>query len=147
MALVPHADIYVKVQGANRCFIVTWGIPTAENTPSYPQGSDPTVRNPPAPTYFVIGQNDTFDPIQLPHAADRCIQITGTAGGGTIAIQGSNDGTNYVTLTDVGGNALTGLTTGVIKEILENTKWIKPVLTGGGGTTAMAIVMSAKAAF
>jgi hypothetical protein len=53
----------------------------------------------------------------MPGFADRAIQVGGTFGaGGTVVIEGSIDGTNYVTLTDPQGNAISK-TAAAIEEI------------------------------
>ena len=51
--------------------------------------------------------------VQLPGAADRAVQVYGTNwGGATCVIEGSLDGTNYFTLHDAAGSALSFTTSG-----------------------------------
>lgn len=89
---------------------------------------------------------DTFNPEEI-SGADRSIQIVGAAGAGgfnscTVQIHGSNDGTNFVVLTDGLGNNLSFTAAG-IKQIYEMTRYIKAVVSSGtGGTTLTAIVCS-----
>lgn len=68
------------------------------------------------------------------------IQVTGTFGGSTVAIQGSNDGVNWVTLNDE-ANAGTpcSFTSSGFKGVLQFAKYIKPVVTGG---TASGLIVN-----
>jgi hypothetical protein len=75
------------------------------------------------------------------HHADRSVQLAGTFGsGGTCIIEGSNDGTNYATLSDTGGNALS-LTAAAMKAITEVPRYIRPRISAGDGTTAITVTM------
>lgn len=70
--------------------------------------------------------------------ADRCVQFDGTIGtGGSITLQGSNDGTNWSALTDPQGNAITKTSLPAIEAITENTRYIRPAVTAGDGTTSI----------
>ena len=76
--------------------------------------------------------------------ADRSVQVSGTFGvGGSLSIQGSNDGVNWYTLTGLTGHDLT-FTTGGISMISEITQYIKPVITAGDGTTDLTVTILAK---
>lgn len=55
--------------------------------------------------------------------------------GGTVLIEGSNDGTNYVTLTDGAGSALSFTAAG-LKAITEAVKWIRPRVSAGTSVRA-----------
>lgn len=71
--------------------------------------------------------------------ADRSVQVEGTFGaGGTITIQGSNDGKNFETLNDPSSVALS-FTSAKIKAVLEATRQIVPALSGGDGTTSLTV--------
>lgn len=81
--------------------------------------------------------SDTGEPVALPNRADRSVQVTGTFGaGGTIVIEGTLDGTNYVTLTDPQGNALSK-TAAFLEAISEAVKFVRPRVTAGDGTTSL----------
>jgi len=73
--------------------------------------------------------------VELPEWADNCVQIIGTIGGATVVIEGSNDGTNYLTLNDAQAGALsfTALTA-ALKQIVERPRYIRPKITGGAAT-------------
>lgn len=77
--------------------------------------------------------NTTGAPIMMPSWRDRSVQIVGTFDSGTVVFQGSNDGTNYVTLTDPQGNAISA-TSAKLEQIEEATVWVKPSISGGSGS-------------
>jgi hypothetical protein len=79
---------------------------------------------------WTISTGDTGLPASNAAYADRSIQVAGTIAGSTVTIEGSNDGANYVGLTDTGGVALTFTAVG-LKQALQVTKFIRPVVTAG----------------
>lgn len=83
---------------------------------------------------------DDGNPESPGRLSDRSIQVSGTLGTATINVQGSNDGTNWATLNDPAGGALGTMGLG-IKEILENTQFIRPVVVGGDGTTNLTVTL------
>lgn len=88
-----------------------------------------------------LANGDSGAPVQMPGAALRSIQITGTFGsGGTIVFEGSNDGTNYVTLTDLQGNAVSK-TAAAIEGIQEVTLYVRPRVTAGDGDTSLTATL------
>lgn len=87
--------------------------------------------------------NDTGLPYAKPQFSDRSIQVTGTFGAaGNLRVQGSNDGTNWATLTDPQGNAL-DITSAKIEQISEVTQYIRPFVSGGDGTTDLDVTILA----
>lgn len=90
-----------------------------------------------------LGNAENGDPTIQSQYIKETVQVTGTFGGATVTIQGSNDGTNWVTLNDKNGNALTFTTAG-LKTIHEQTKFTRAKTAGGAGTTvAVCIFMRA----
>jgi len=76
--------------------------------------------------------------------ADASVQITGTFGvGGSINMTGSNDGTNYVVLTDPQGNAITK-TSAAVEQVSEGVKSFRPAVTAGDGSTSLTVTMYAR---
>ena len=74
--------------------------------------------------------------------ADRSVQVTGTFGvGGRVLLQGSNDGTNWVTLNDPQANALSFTAAG-LEAVLELTQYIRPTVNAGDGTTSLTVTMT-----
>lgn len=72
--------------------------------------------------------------VELPEWADNCVHIIGTIGGATVVIEGSNDGTNFVTLNNAQGGALSFTAVDVLKQIVERPRYIRPKITGGAAT-------------
>jgi hypothetical protein len=92
---------------------------------------------------WVLGNADEGEWSPLPIMPDKSVHIFGTYGGATIVIQGSNeDGTPTapVTLTDPQGNALSFTVTDRLEQILENPARIRPVTSGGTGTSLTVII-------
>lgn len=88
--------------------------------------------------------SDEGAPIEMPGFADRSVQVTGAFGsGGSVRIEGSNDGVNYATLTDPQGNAL-DITAAKIEAIMELTRFVRPRITSGNGSTALNVIMLIK---
>lgn len=85
--------------------------------------------------------NSDGAPCYYTGAGDRTIQVVGTFGaGGTIVIEGTLDGTNFATLKDAGGTALS-LTAAGIRTVLENVLAIRPRVTAGDGTTSLTALL------
>ncbi len=83
--------------------------------------------------------SDTTAPIEFAQWADRSVQVQGTWGAaGGLAIEGSNDGTNYVTLFSAQGAAL-ALTADSLKQIVEVPRFARARVTGGDGTTSLNV--------
>lgn len=107
-------------------------------TPSYP-----------SPTGFVDLTNcrlllwsmtsaDTGSPLMLCDYADKTVAVQGgTWGSATLVIEGSNDGTNFTTLTDPQGNSLSK-TADFIETIQENPVYIR-VSTSGGTNSVIPV--------
>lgn len=83
-----------------------------------------------------------FDVSTVPGAGgnDRSVQITGTFGDNTVVLQGSNDGTNWVTLSDPQGNAISK-TAAAIEAVLEYTRMVRPTCTATGTGTDLVVTM------
>lgn len=90
--------------------------------------------------WLTIGDADTCTAIEMPGHTVRSAQIAGTFGSATVVIQGSNDGTNYVTLTDPQGNAISK-SAAALEQIEENTRYLKPNSTGGTGSSTNVSVL------
>lgn len=84
-------------------------------------------------TWEEMGNADTGSSVKAPDYPDKTFQITGTFGGATVTIEGSNDGTNWETLTDVAGNSAS-YTAAAMAAIAENPLYIRAATTGGSGT-------------
>ena len=91
-----------------------------------------------------LTQGETGNDANYPAWADRNIQLSGTFDGATVAIQGSNTGTDWVVLTTMAGDSLGALATACVKMIQENTLHMRPVVTGGTGNTAITVTQIAR---
>lgn len=80
---------------------------------------------------WTLANTDDGTPLEAVLYADRSVQITGA---GTLIIEGSNDGTNYVTLKDPLGNNITGAG---IKTVAELVRLIRPRSTSGAGVVTL----------
>jgi len=95
-------------------------------------------------TWTGLLNGDDGEPVKLVFAPDRSIQFFGTFGtGGTIVLEGSNNGTNYVVLTDPQGNNISKTAEG-IEMVTELTLWVRPRVTGGDGTTSLTAILLAR---
>jgi hypothetical protein len=78
------------------------------------------------------------EPIAFAQFTDKSVQVAGTFGGASVSFLGSNDGVNYSVLTDPQGNALSFIGP-KIKLVSEATAFVKPVVTGGDGSTNLTV--------
>lgn len=93
--------------------------------------------------WSALANTDTGAPLALSQFSDRSVQISGTFSvGGTIVLEGSNDGTNYHTLTDPAGSAISFTSAG-IKTVTEVVKWVRPRVTAGDGSTLLVATLCA----
>lgn len=92
-------------------------------------------------TWTGLLNGDSGEPLEMPGSADRSVQINGTFGsGGTVLIEGSNDGVNYYTLNDPSSAALS-YTAAKIESVLEITRYIRPRVSAGDGATSLVCSM------
>lgn len=114
---------------------------TVVETQAFPlQGSRDTIKVVWTP---LTTTNVDGNPFTVGYYKDRSVQVSGTFGaGGTCVIQGSMDGTNYYTLTDPQGNALS-FTSAKIEAVSELVLYIRPYITAGDGTTSLTVSMIA----
>lgn len=89
--------------------------------------------------------NNIGNPIPEPFTdyADRSVQIDGTFNNATVLIEGSNDGTNYQTLTDPQGNAISK-TAAALEQIMEQVLFLRPRTTGGGASQDIQVTIVAR---
>ena len=92
-------------------------------------------------TWSNMANGDTGQPIEMPGSADRTIQVSGTFGsGGALTLQGSNNGSVWATLTDPQGNDIV-ITSAKIETITEITRYMRPNVTAGNGSTSLNVSM------
>lgn len=90
--------------------------------------------------HWSLVNGETGDAVDFASFADRTVQVVGTFGGATVVIEGSLDGENYATLADPQGNALSFTAAG-LESVMEVTKYIRPGVSGGNGTTTLGIYL------
>lgn len=96
-------------------------------------------------TWDSMAGGDSGEPVSIPGASDKTVQISGTFGTSTVSIQGSlyaADSGVYANLTDPQGNALTAIAAAALESITENTTWIKPVVAAGSGTPITVVLLA-----
>lgn len=88
-----------------------------------------------------LDSDDDGDELEMPAWSDRSVQVIGTFGsGGSLSFYGSNDGTNFVILNDLEGAALTFTAAG-LRSVMEITRYVKPLVTAGDGTTDLDVYL------
>lgn len=87
--------------------------------------------------------NANVDGAPIPPAfsdyVDRCIHILGTFDSATVVWQGSNDGTNYLTLDDAHDTALSK-TAADIEQVNQSALFQKPSTSGGGASQSITVI-------
>lgn len=87
-------------------------------------------------TYDELDTLDTSPEVITPNGTEPIagfIQMEGTPGGGTVALQGSNDGTNWVNLKDFTGTEIALTTSPSGADFTTSARFIRPLITGGSG--------------
>jgi hypothetical protein len=89
--------------------------------------------------WAAMGNADAGQAIRVSNFSDRSVQVTGTWGGATIVLEGSNDGSTYFTLNDP-FNVAISKTAGFLSGVIEACLWVRPRTSGGTGT-ALDVVL------
>lgn len=74
---------------------------------------------------WTLTGTDDGAPVNMAQWADRSVQMVGTWGGGTVVFEGSNDGTNFATLTDAQTTAISK-TADALEQVVELTRLARP---------------------
>lgn len=109
---------------------------TIEPTFSKPRGSQKTW----LVTWTAIGDSDTCTGVSFPDGSDITVHILGTFAGATVVLQGSNDKTNWLGLTDPQGNAISKSAAGM-EAVEEHPLWVRPSTSGGSGSSTTVILL------
>lgn len=90
-------------------------------------------------TWGALAQSETGDAADMAGSfADRSVEVTGVFGGATVTLEGSNGGSSYFTLNDPFNVALSFTSAG-LRQALEITRYVRAKVTGGDGTTNIAV--------
>lgn len=88
-------------------------------------------------TWTGVTNADTFEAVPVGDlVGSASIVFGGTFGSATVILNGSNDGTDYVPLTDQAGTAISKTAAGAAA-VGEKTRYLKPSASGGGGTQSL----------
>jgi hypothetical protein len=92
-------------------------------------------------TYEALTESDTAEPIRPPtaRALGGSVQFTGTFGGATVVLQGSNDGTNWVTLKDTQGEDISATDAGMF-EFTSAARYLRVSASGGTSQSINAYI-------
>lgn len=105
-----------------------------------PQGDKDTI------TWATLTSTDAAGSAYEPdrtRAAIAAVQFTGTFDSATAVLQGSNNGTNWVTLSDTLGSAISFTAAGYA-ELSTAVAYIRPSTSGGGGSQDIDCVLVAR---
>ena len=80
-----------------------------------------------------LGDADDGEPQIIGEQPDGSIQFVGTFASATVVLEGTNDGTNWITLRDDIGSSIS-LTSGDLKMFLQRVWKVRPRTSGGSGT-------------
>ena len=118
MATIPYTITALSPEAANRnLFLVTWAN---------------------------LGNGDVGQALDLGAYHERSAQVSGTFGaGGSVRLEGSLLGTTYAALHDSAGVALDQTAAG-IATIRDLSRYTRPRVTAGDGTTALTVSVLAK---
>ncbi len=92
-------------------------------------------------TWAAMAAGDTGDPFLNPAFMRlSSVQYRATFGNSTFTLEGSNDGSNYVTLADPQGNALSKTANG-IEAVLEGVLYYRPAFSVTTGSACVAVMV------
>lgn len=87
--------------------------------------------------------NSDGQPVELRNYRSASVQLKGTFGGATVAIQGSNDGgMTYATVPKRHSGSAASATAAEIIELSGDWSHLRPFVTGGSGTDVDVILRS-----
>jgi len=84
-------------------------------------------------SWLSMAAGDTGEVHSSANHADRSVQAVGTFSGGTLSFEGSNDGVNWATLTNLQGDPIAFVAAG-LQQISELTRYVRPSRAGGTGS-------------
>lgn len=117
-------------------------------TPSWKRTGQPGVKK---VEWTGLDGDDSGIPIKVGSYTDISVQIRGTFDSNTLTMQGSNDeradptdsdhaNAVWFTLTDTTETSI-AVTSASAAQILQNPLWVRPINSGGGGSTSSIVEM------
>ena len=86
--------------------------------------------------------NTAGNAVAFPQWRDRTVAITGTFDSCTVVLEGSLDGTNYFTLSDPQGNAISK-TAAALEAVSEMVRFVRPSVSSAGASTSITVTLLA----
>lgn len=101
-----------------------------------------------------LSGSDTGLPFTLAAHSDKTVHVYGTFSGGSLVLQGSNDpranpdhpdhsSADWQTLVDPSGSSISVSQNDVV-QILDNTLYVRPLVSGGDGSTDLNVSVVGK---
>lgn len=112
-------------------------------TPNYSVLKDEDFVNKGQIVQWALGDADTGLPYENPSMNLRSIQFAGTFASATVVLEGSNDGTNYVTLLDDSATAISK-TANALVNVQTRARYIRAKSSGGSGAAIIATLLAAR---
>lgn len=95
-------------------------------------------------TWASVTESDTFQIAEITGSiSDMSVHVSGTFGGATVTINGGNDSSSVVALTQIGGTAATATAADVLS-MLDLPIYIQPAAAGGTSQSIDVRVMVRK---
>lgn len=100
-------------------------------------------------TWASLGVGETGKAVKMGHITGmKTFTITGTFGGATVGLEGSNDGTTWLPVRMADYNAgdyeiVTAIATARSGALIENPLLLRPVIAGGAGTDIKVMISAA----
>jgi hypothetical protein len=89
-----------------------------------------------------LATGDTGQPFEFLGYGDLTVTFEGTfAGGSSVTLEGSNDGTNYYACTDPQGNPITKLA-GAMEAVTETPRWVRPSVASGAADSVQCRILA-----
>jgi hypothetical protein len=95
-------------------------------------------------TWALTTANADGSPLEYTEFADKTWTAFGTWGGATLTLQGSNDGTNWFSLTNAAGGTAATFTADGGKAVIETPRYVRPNLTTVGVGATVSVVLCAR---
>jgi hypothetical protein len=92
-------------------------------------------------TWAALAGTDVGSPFRVPSSADLTFQVSGTFGGATVTLQGSNDSTTWHGLSQKGVGATTmSYAVNTVHACNETPLFVRPFVTGGTSSSITVIL-------
>lgn len=95
-------------------------------------------------TWVLTSTNSDGTPMLWFQWADLCWQASGTWGGATLALEGSNNGTVWFPLSNAAGGAAATFTADGGKTVIERPVYVRPNLTTVGAGATITVTCAAR---